>query len=85
MNDYRSVLVQVSDSERSRQVLSCAAMVASAQGACLRAVHAVQPLYLGVGLSPESAMTAAQYGQEAEQTARQKHGILYSRRVGQAA
>ena len=66
MNDYRNVLVHVSDSERSRQVLSCAAMVAAAHGASLRALHAVQPLYLGVGLTPESAMTAAQHGQEAE-------------------
>ena len=66
MNHYRNVLVHVSDSERSSQVLSCAAMVAAAQGASLRAVHAVEPLYLGVRLSPESDMTAAQVGREFE-------------------
>lgn len=65
MSDYRNVLVHVSDSERSSQVLSCAAAVAVAQGASLRAVHAVEPLYLGAYLSPESAMTAAQLNQDA--------------------
>ena len=83
MNDYRNVLVHVSDSERSRQVLSCAAMVAAAQGASLRAVHAVEPLYLGVGLSPESAMTAAQFGQETERarTARARDRVLEASRA----
>ena len=84
MNNYRNVLVHVSDSERSRQVLSCAAMVAAAQGASLRAVHAVEPLYLGVGLSPESAMTAAQFGQETERarTARARDRVLQAGRAG---
>ena len=85
MNDYRNVLVHVSDSERSRQVLSFAAMVAAAQGASLRAVHAVEPLYLGIGLSPESAMTTAQFGQEAERarTARARDRVLdVSRAIG---
>ena len=83
MNNYRNVLVHVSDSERSRQVLSCAAMVAAAQGASLRAVHAVEPLYLGVGLSPESAMTAAQHGQEAERdrTAKARFLVLEASRA----
>lgn len=85
MNDYRNVLVHVSDSERSRQVLSCAAMVAAAQGASLRAVHAVEPLYLGVGLSPESAMTAPSSARRPNGRARQGHGIVYSRRVGRSA
>jgi len=64
MSDYQNVLVHVSDSERSSQVLSCAAAVAAAHGATLRAVHAVEPLYLGAYLSPESAMTAAQLNQD---------------------
>ena len=83
MNDYRNVLVHVSDSERSRKVLSCAAMVAAAHGANLRAVHAVQPLYLGVGLTPESAMIAAQHGQEAERdrTAKARHLVLEASRA----
>ena len=83
MNDYRNVLVHVSDSERSRKVLSCAAMVAAAHGASLRAVHAVQPLYLGVGLTPESAMIAAQHGQEAERdrTAKARYLVLEASRA----
>ena len=83
MNNYRSMLVHVSDSERSRQVLSFAALVAAAQGANLRAVHAVEPLYLGIGLSPESAMTTAQFGQEIEQarTARARSRVLDASRV----
>lgn len=76
MNDYRNVLVHVSDSERSREVLSSAAMVAAAHGANLRAVHAVQPLYLGVGLTPESTMIAAQHGQEAERDRTAKARLL---------
>ena len=85
MNDYRNVVVHVSDSERSDAVLSCAAMVGAAQGASLRAVHAVEPLYLGVGLSPESAMTAAQFGQETERarTTRARDRVLdVSRAIG---
>ena len=83
MNDYRNVLVHVSDSERSDAVLSCAAMVAAAHGANLRAVHAVQPLYLGVGLTPESAMIAAQHGQEAERdrTAKARYLVLEASRA----
>lgn len=83
MNHYRNVLVHVSDSERSRKVLSCAAMVAAAQGASLRAVHAVEPLYLGVGLSAESAMTAAQHGPEAERvrTAKARSLVLEASRA----
>ena len=83
MNNYRNVLVHVSDSDRSRQVLSCAAMVAAAHGASLRALHAVEPLYLGVGLSPESAMTAAQFGQETERarTARARDRVLEAGRA----
>ena len=84
MNDYRNVLVHVSDSERSDAVLSCAARVAAAQGARLRAVHAVEPLFLGVGLTPESAMTAAQFGQETERarTARARDRVLQAGRAG---
>lgn len=66
MVDYRNVLVHVSESERMRDVLACAAKVAGAQGAGLHAVHAVEPLYLGAYVSPESAMAAAQLGQDAE-------------------
>lgn len=66
MNDYRKVLAHVSDSERSTQVLACAAAVALAQGAHLCAVHAVEPLNSGAYLSPESAMIAAQFNEDAE-------------------
>ena len=66
MSDYRNMLVHVSDSERSSRVLSCAATIAAAQRAELRAVHAVEPLHLGAYLSPEFAMTAAQLNQAAE-------------------
>jgi len=66
MVDYRNVLVHVSDSERMPEVLSCAVKLAKAQGASLHAVHAVDPLYLGAYVSPESAMAAAQLGQDAE-------------------
>ncbi len=76
MNDYRSILVHVSDSERSRKVLKCAASLAAIHGANLRAVHAVEPLHLGAFISPETAMTAAQLGEEARrqglQTARER-------------
>ena len=83
MNDYRNVLVHVSDSERSEAVLSCAARVAAAQGARLHATHAVEPLFLGVGLTPESAMTAAQFGQETERarTARARDRVLQAGRA----
>ena len=76
MCDYRNVLVHVSDSERSGMVLSCAAMVAAAQGASLRAVHAVDPLVLGAFLSPESAMTAAQLNQDAR---RKREAVAHDR------
>lgn len=66
MNDYRSILVHVSDSERSRKALSCAAGIATSHGAVLRAMHAVEPLHMGAFLSPEAAMTAAQLNEEAE-------------------
>lgn len=66
MSNYRNVIVHVSDSERSAQVLSCAAAVAQAQGAKLSAVHAVAPLRSGAFLSPESAMIAAQFTEDAE-------------------
>ena len=83
MNDYRNVLVHVSDSERCDVVLSCAARVAAAQGARLHATHAVEPLFLGVGLTPESAMTAAQFGQETERarTARARDRVLEAGRA----
>ena len=41
MNDYRQVLAHVSDGEQSNKVLNCAARVAAALGASLRAVHAM--------------------------------------------
>lgn len=66
MVDFRNVLAHVSDSERSREVLACALKVAGAHGASVHAVHAVEPLYLGAYVSPESAMAAAQLGQDAE-------------------
>lgn len=66
MSDYRHVLVHVSDSDRTGRVVSRAASVAADHGASLLAVHAVEPLHLGAYLSPETAMTAASLGQEAE-------------------
>ncbi|MDP1692518.1 MAG: universal stress protein [Burkholderiaceae bacterium] len=83
MSDYRNVLVHVSDSERSNTILSCAALVAAAQGASLRAVHAVEPLYLGAYLSPESAMTAAVLNQQAERkrTAAARERVLDAART----
>jgi nucleotide-binding universal stress UspA family protein len=66
MSDYRVVLAHVSDSAGVDKVLACAATVAKAQGASVHAIHAMEPLYMGVHLSPEAAMTAAQLGQEAE-------------------
>ncbi len=78
MNGYRRVLVHVSDSERSVAVLALATRVAIAQGATLRAVHAVPPLHLGAHLVPESAMIAAQLAQqtERERTARARDRVL---------
>jgi nucleotide-binding universal stress UspA family protein len=66
MSEYRSVLVHVSDSTRSRDVLACATRVSAALGAGLRAVHAVEPLHVGAYLSPETATIAAQLSEEAE-------------------
>ena len=66
MVEYRSILAHVSESPRSREVLALAAQLARAHGASLSAVHAVEPLYLGAYLSPETAMAAAQWGQESE-------------------
>ncbi len=66
MNDYRQVVVHVSDSERSIKVLHCAAKVAAAHGASLRAVHAMAPLHLGAFLSPETAGAVAELNEDAE-------------------
>ena len=66
MNDYRQVLAHVSDSEQSNKVLNCAARVAVALGASLRAVHAMAPLHLGAYLSPETAAAAAELNADAE-------------------
>ncbi len=66
MSNYRDVIVHVGDGERSAAVLSCAAAVALAQGARLCAVHAVAPLRPGAFLSPETAMIAAQFAEDAE-------------------
>ena len=65
MRNYRHVLVHVSDSERSRDVLNCAARIAASQEASVSAVHAVQPPYLGAYISPETAMAAAQFTADA--------------------
>lgn len=65
MRNYRHVLAHVSDSPRSRAVLHCAALVAAAQEAGVMAVHAVQPPHLGAYISPETAMAAAQFTEEA--------------------
>ena len=66
MSEYRSVLVHVSDSARSREVLACATRLSVAFGARLRAVHAVEPLHVGAYLSPETATIAAQLSEDTE-------------------
>ena len=83
MNDYRSVVVHVSESERSRAVLSCAAVVAAQQGATLSAVHSVEPLHLGPYLSSETGMTAARFRQETERrrTAKANERVLEAART----
>lgn len=68
MRNYRRMLVHVSDSERAGEVLTCAAVIAAAQGATLSAVHSVVPQYLGAYINPETAMTAAQLSQDAQRT-----------------
>lgn len=64
MRNLRHVLVHVSDSERCRDVLACAAKVAAGQEASVAAVHAMAPPHLGAYISPETAMAAAQFTQE---------------------
>lgn len=83
MSDYRNVLVHVSDSDRSNTVLSCAATVAAAQGASLRAIYAVEPLHLGAYLGAETAMTAAALNQQAEhkRTAAARDRVLEAART----
>ncbi len=83
MNDYRHVVVHVSDSERSNKVLSCAARLAAVQGASLHAVHAVAALSLGAYLSPETAMLAAQLNQDADRkrTAKARDRVLEASRM----
>ena len=66
MSQYRSMLVHISDSERSGKALAIATAVAAAQGASLCAVHAVEPLHLGAFLSPEAAMTSSQIKHDVE-------------------
>lgn len=66
MIEYRNILAHVSESPRARAVLELAAQLAAAHGAALSAVHAVEPLYLGAYLSPETAMAAAQLGETSE-------------------
>jgi nucleotide-binding universal stress UspA family protein len=72
MVSYQNMLVHVSESERSREVLSCAAVIARSQRGCLRAVHSVPPLHLGAYLTPESAMAASQLSEEAERARKAK-------------
>ena len=78
MNEYRSVLVHVSGSDRSSRVLAVAAVLAAEHGAALHAVHAVEPLYLGAHLSPETAMVAFQLRQDddRERTSRARGRVL---------
>lgn len=78
MNDYRSVLVHVSGSERSLNVLTCAAMVAAQQGAALRAVHAVEPPFLAPHLGSQGILIAAEVDQntERERTAWARERVL---------
>lgn len=64
MRNFRHVLVHVSDSERCRDVLACAAKVAAGQEASIFAVHAMAPPHLGAYISPETAMAAAQFTEE---------------------
>jgi nucleotide-binding universal stress UspA family protein len=66
MSVYRNLLVHVGDGARSLGVLAFAARLAATHGCALRAVHAVDPLYLGPYLTPESALASAQLTQDAE-------------------
>lgn len=67
MSDYRSIVVHADDSEQLQAVLSVATLVAAAQGASLRAVRAVEPMYLGAYFGADTAMTAAALQIEAEE------------------
>lgn len=64
MRNFRHVLVHVSDSQRSRDVLACAVKVAAGHEASVAAVHAMAPPHLGAYISPETAMAAAQFTEE---------------------
>ncbi len=66
MVEYRNILVHISESPRSREVLNVAAQWAQIQGASLSAVFAVEPLYLGAYLGPELVLAATQLGEDSE-------------------
>ena len=77
MRNLRHVLVHVSDSHRARDVVSCATKVAAGHEASLFAVHVTSPPYLGAYISPETAMVAAQFNEEAlrKRTAAAREGV----------
>lgn len=78
MRNFGHVLVHVGDSQRSHEVLRCAARIAAAHDAGVSAVHAVQPPHLGAYISPETAMAAAQYTEDAlrKRVARAREAVL---------
>ena len=82
MNNYRKVLVHVSGNDHSPNVLSCAAKLATEQGAALQAVHAIQPIHLGAHLSPETAMLAFQLRQDEQRmrTSKAREQVLEAAR-----
>ena len=83
MNNYRSVLVHVGGSERTSNVLTCAAILAAEQSASLHALHLEESLHLGAYLSPETAMLAAQLRQDGERqrTSRARARVLEAAQV----
>lgn len=67
MSDYKSIVVHVDDSKRLDSVLAVATFLTAAHGARLRAVRAVEPIYMGAYMGAEAAMTAAGLQIEAEE------------------
>jgi nucleotide-binding universal stress UspA family protein len=66
MNEIRRLLVHLSDSERSREVLAYAVKIAVQHEATICAARVTEPVYRGVYLSPEMAMAALQLQDEAQ-------------------
>lgn len=66
MSEIRRLLVHLSDSERSREVLAYAVKIALQHKATICAARVTEPVYRGVYLSPEMAMAALQLHDDAQ-------------------